>query len=69
MRLSDLSTALISEKRDLLARTITNRKKQMSPARVNRYMAALSTAINTAIREWEWMEDNPMRKISKLSGA
>ena len=66
VRLSDLSTSLISEKRDLLSRTITNRKKQMSPARVNRYMAALSTALNTAIREWEWMDDNPMRKISKL---
>ena len=66
VRLSDLSTSLISEKRDLLSRTITNRKKKMSPARVNRYMAALSTALNTSIREWEWMEDNPMRKISKL---
>jgi len=66
VRLSDLSTSLISEKRDLLSRTITNRKKQMSPARVNRYMAALSTALNTSIREWEWLEDNPMRKISKL---
>ena len=66
VRLSDLSTALISEKRDHLSRTITNRKKQMSPARVNRYMAALSTALNTSIREWEWLEDNPMRKISKL---
>ena len=66
VRLSDLSAALISEKRNLLSRTITNRNKQMSPARVNRYMAALSTALNTSVREWEWMEDNPMRKISKL---
>ena len=66
VRLSELSTSLISEKRDFLSRTITNRKKKMSPARVNRYMAALSTALNTSIREWEWMEDNPMRKISKL---
>ena len=66
VRLSELSTSLISEQRDLLSRTITNRKKPMSPARVNRYMAALSTALNTSIREWEWMEDNPMRKISKL---
>ena len=66
VRLSELSTSLISEQRDLLSRTITNRKKPMSPARVNRYMAALSTALNTAIREWEWMDDNPMRKISKL---
>ena len=66
VRLSELSTSLISEQRDLLSRTITNRKKEMSNARVNRYMAALSTALNTAIREWEWMDDNPMRKISKL---
>ena len=66
VRLSELSTSLISEQRDLLSRTITNRKKPMSPARVNRYMAALSTALNTSIRDWEWMEDNPMRKISKL---
>ena len=29
-------------------------------------MAALSTAITTAVKEWEWMEDNPLRKVSKL---
>ena len=29
-------------------------------------MAALSTAISTSVKEWEWMEDNPLRKISKL---
>ena len=29
-------------------------------------MATLSTTITTAIKEWEWMEDNPLRKVSKL---
>ena len=29
-------------------------------------MAALSTAISTAINEWGWMEDNILRKVSKL---
>ena len=29
-------------------------------------MAALSTAITTAVKEWEWMEENPLRKVSKL---
>ena len=31
-----------------------------------RYLAALSTAISTAINEWGWMEENPLRKVSKL---
>lgn len=38
----------------------------MSNATVNRYMGALSTAISTAVKEWEWMEENPLRKVSKL---
>lgn len=64
--LSDLTPALISEHRDLLSNKITQHKTKISNARVNRYMAALSTAITTAVKEWGWMEDNPLRKISKL---
>lgn len=64
--LSDLSSSLISEQRDLLCERITIRKSKISNARVNRYMATLSTAITTAVKEWEWMEDNPLRKLSKL---
>ena len=64
--LSDLSSSIISEQRDLLSEKVTNRKTIISNARVNRYMATLSTTITTAVKEWEWMEDNPLRKISKL---
>jgi integrase len=64
--LSDLSSSLISEQRDLLCERITNRKSKISNARVNRYMATLSTAITIAVKEWEWMENNPLRKLSKL---
>jgi integrase len=64
--LSDLSSSMISEHRDMLCERITIRKSKNSNARVNRYMAALSTAISTAVKEWEWIEDNPLRKISKL---
>ena len=66
MLLSDLTSSLISEQRDLLCERVTIRKTKISNARVNRYMAALSTAISTAVKEWEWMEDNPLRKIPKL---
>ena len=64
--LSDLTPSLISEQRDLLSEKVTYRKTIISNARVNRYMATLSTTITTAVKEWEWMEDNPLRKVSKL---
>ena len=64
--LSDLTPSLISEQRDLLSEKVTNRKTIISNARVNRYMATLSTTITTAVKAWEWMEDNPLRKVSKL---
>ena len=64
--LSDLTPSLISEQRDLLSEKVTNRKTIISNARVNRYMATLSPTITTAVKEWEWMEDNPLRKVSKL---
>ena len=55
--LSDVTPARIVEARGKLNR---------SPATANRYMAALSHVFTIAIREWEWMEDSPVRKISKL---
>ncbi|SVD30718.1 uncharacterized protein METZ01_LOCUS383572 [marine metagenome] len=64
--LSDLTPSLILEQRDLLSEKVTNRKTKISNARVNRYVAALSTTITTAVKEWEWMGDNPLRKVSKL---
>jgi len=64
--LSELTPVLISEHRDLLSQTETIRKTKKSNATVNRYLAALSTAISTAINEWGWMENNPLSKLSKL---
>ena len=64
--LSELTPVLISEYRDLLSKKITKRKTLISHATINRYLAALSSAISTAINEWGWMEDNILRKVSKL---
>jgi len=64
--LSELTPVLITEHRDLLSQTETIRKTKKSNATVNRYLAALSTAISTAINEWGWMENNPLSKLSKL---
>ena len=69
--LSDLTRALIAEQRDkLLNSTGRNVSKgnlvQRSPSTVNRYMVALGHALTIAANEWEWIHENPMRKISKL---
>lgn len=63
--LADITPPLIVEKRDELARGITYRHTQRSPATVVRYLAALSHAFTIAVREWGWLEDSPMRKVSK----
>lgn len=63
--LSDLTPALIAEQRDKLLKGVTVQGKQRSPSTVVRYLAALSHALTVAIKEWGWLEDSPMRKVTK----
>ena len=64
--LSSLTPALIAEYRDRLFKEPTPTGKQRSPSTVNRYLAALSHALNVAVKEWGWLDDSPMRKINRL---
>ncbi len=63
--LFDLTPALIGECRDVLASQTTYRGTKRSSATVVRYLAALSHALSTALKEWGWLEDSPMRKVTK----
>jgi hypothetical protein len=63
--LSDISPAMIVEQRDLLLKGITKQGKIRSPSTVVRYLAALSHAFTIAIKEWGWMVDSPIRKVTK----
>lgn len=72
MMLADVSPAVITEARDTLLREPTDWSKAKrkgttprSPATVNRYMAAISHAFSVAVREWQWMESNPLAQVSK----
>jgi len=65
--LADLTPNVIAEARDLLLSESTKRKKMRSSSTVNRYLAALSKALSVAVREWGWLDDSPMRKVSKPS--
>ena len=65
-RLAEVTPALISEQRSLLARQTTVRHKKRSPATVNRYLISLSHVFSVAVREWGWLEQNPVRGVRKL---
>jgi integrase len=57
-RLSDITPGIIAEHRDILAQT---RKSST----VRRYLAALSHAFTIAVKEYQWLSDNPCGKIRK----
>ncbi len=63
--LSDVTPALIGEYRDILLQEMTVRKTLRSKATVVRYLAALSHAFTVAVKEWGWIEDSPIRKVTK----
>jgi integrase len=63
--LADITPAKIAETRDLLLSQSTVRKRQRSPATVVRYLAVLSHLMSMAIKEWGWLETNPVLRISK----
>jgi len=67
--LADVTTAMIVECRDKLLRDGTPSKKVITPATVNRYLAALSLTYTRAVNEWEWVENNPLRKVKKLNST
>lgn len=62
--LSDITPSVIVEKRDLLRSDDGGKVK--SPATVNRYLAALSHVFSVAAGEWQWLEENPVLKVSRL---
>jgi len=63
--LADVTPAKIAEIRDELSNGITYRGTQRSPATVNRYLAALSHAFTIAVKEWGWVESNPLSKVRR----
>lgn len=63
--LADVTPALIAETRDALAAQPTHRGPTTSPATVVRYLAALSHAFTVAVKEWGWVDSNPLVKVSK----
>lgn len=68
LSLANLNADVITQIRDkLLIEEV--RGKPRSPSTVIRYMGSLSIVLTTAVRDWAWLEDSPMRNIKRPSEA
>jgi len=54
--LADITSSVIVERRDQLDR---------SAATTDKYLKNLAHAFTKAINEWEWLEENPVKKVSR----
>ncbi len=63
--LSDIKSSMIARKRDELLSGTTCKDKLRSSTTVVRYLASLSHAFAIAVKDWEWIQENPVMKISK----
>lgn len=57
-RIADISPKSVSRYK------VIRRKKGAKPSTINRELAMLSKAFNLAVREWEWVRENPVLKVS-----
>jgi len=64
--LIDITPSLLAEAKEELLNGITARKQHRTNSTVNRYFSSLSRAFTLAYQEWQWIDENPFRRISKL---
>lgn len=68
--LSEITPPLLSKCKEALGSEPSpkpkNGKTTRSNATVNRYIACLSTVLTKAVKEWQWIDENPMHKVTKL---
>ena len=56
--LVDITPAVVTKCRDTL-------RKELSPATTVRYLAALSHVFTVMTSEWQWLDENPLRRVRK----
>jgi integrase len=57
--LLDIKPAMVSDYK------VQRRDECASPRTINYELTLMSHAFNIAIREWEWLDDNPIKKVKK----
>lgn len=67
--LCHITPAMIAEFRDKLMSEKIPKGTLRTPATTNRYLAALNRALTICQREWQWVKDNPVLRISRPKEA
>jgi integrase len=63
--LSDIRPPVIVEKKQILLKEKNVKGKIRTAATCNRYLASLSHLLSICWRQWEWIEENPLKKITR----
>lgn len=63
--LSAIRPSLINEKRVALEQGVMKTGEKRSPTTVRHYLISLSHLFTIVVRDWEWLHENPMEKVSK----
>jgi len=65
-KLTEISSRLIVQIRDELSVGITPRGNIRKPATVNSYINCLNHCFNIAMKEWNWINQNPVTNVGRL---
>lgn len=63
LQILDVRPAVISEKKQKLLSQPNKKGKIRTKSTVNRYLATLSHLLSFAVKQWEWVGENPVQKI------
>lgn len=63
--LADITTAIISEKRNQLVNSKNKYGRIIGTTTSNRYTQALGHVFNVAQKEWGWTSENPIKNLTK----
>lgn len=63
--LCHITSPMIAELREKLLNSVTYRHTVRTGSSTNRFISALSRAFNVAVKEWNWIKENPVAKITR----
>lgn len=64
--LIEITPSLLANAKETLLNDITHLNRPRTNSTVNRYFSTLSRAFTLAYQEWQWINENPFRRVSKL---
>jgi hypothetical protein len=67
--LDAIKPSLLAEQRDILLREDNSQGKKRSSTTVIRYLSSLSHVFTVMVKEWEWINENPVKKLPNRSRA